>query len=173
MDAVSLFRDQVKAAHEFLEMTMNDVTPEQAHWAPPGVANPLGATYAHVTAGEDGFVSGMLKGGAPLLATTWVGRLGLSEPPPADASWGSWARGVRVDLAAVREYAHAIYASTDEYLASLADSDLARPIDLSAVGFGQQTLAWVISNGIVGHVMAHWGEIACLKGLQGGKGFPI
>src|SRR3990172_3479035 len=176
MSQVSLLRDQVKQAHEFLEGTVADVVPEQAHWLPPGKANPLGATYAHVLMGEDGFVNGMLRQAAPLAVTSWAGKVGVSEPPPPPfppKPWDQWGRQVRVDLSMLRQYAQAVYAVTDEYLASLADGDLTRQIDLSGVGLGTQTLGWVISNGVLGHVFSHWGEIACLKGLQGAQGFPV
>jgi len=55
---------------------MSDVTPEQAHWSPPGVANPLGAAYAHLVSSEDMFVNGMLAGGAPIMASTFAGKVG-------------------------------------------------------------------------------------------------
>ena len=61
---------------------MTDVTPEQAHWIPPGVALPIGASYAHVVVGQDSVINGMLKGGAPLFASSWAGKTGLSELPP-------------------------------------------------------------------------------------------
>ena len=175
MNSVSLLRDQLKQSHEFLEMIMNDVTPEQAHWTPPGIANPLGATYAHLVIGEDGFVNGMLKGSVPLMAGTWAGKVGLNEAPPSTPgeSWHQWGLRVRVDLGPLRQYAQAVYAATDQFLASLADSDLTRPIDLSGFGLGNQTLAWCLSNGVLGHVSGHFGEIACLKGLQGAKGYPF
>ncbi len=173
MDAISLLREQCQAAHGFLEETMKDVTPEQAHWLPTGKANPLGATYAHLVMGEDWFVNSLLKGGAPLAATSWAGKAGISEPPPMDASWDQWGRRVRVDLNALRQYAQAVYAATDEFLASLTDAALQRPIDLSAFGLGQQTLGWALSNGVAGHAHNHCGEIACLKGLQGMQGYPF
>ena len=175
MDATKLFRQQLQEAHWLLEETMKDVTPEQAHWTPPGIANPLGAVYAHLVLGEDGFVNGMLKGSAPLLAGAWAGKTGLSELPPSapGESWHQWGKQARVDLGAFRQYAQAVYASTDQFLASLADGDLTRPVDLSAFGLGNQTLAWTLSNGVLGHVHGHGGEIACLKGLQGAKGSPF
>jgi len=176
MNAVSLLRDQLNQSYQFLEMTLNDVTAEQAHWAPPGKANPLGATLAHLALGEDAFVNGMLKGSAPLAAGGWADKTGISEPPPPPfppKPWDLWGRSVRVDLDALRRYAGAVHAATGEYLASLTPADLTGGVDLSAVGLGQQTLAWVISNGVIGHRLSHWGEIACLKGLQGAKGFPF
>jgi len=38
MEPVSILKEQVEGAHGILEQTMADVTPEQAHWSPPGVA---------------------------------------------------------------------------------------------------------------------------------------
>ena len=73
---------------------------------------------------------------------------------------------MKVDLHALGQYREAVFSATDEYLSSLADDDLKRVMDLSAVGLGQRTLGWVISNAVLGHRLSHWGEISCLKGLQ-------
>ncbi|HMA33584.1 MAG TPA: DinB family protein [Chloroflexia bacterium] len=177
MDAVTLLRQQLQTAHEFMEGTMADVTPEQAHWPPPGVANPLGATYLHAVAAEDGIIHGMLQHTAPLLATSWAGRTGASEPMPVPGpdweQYGPWARRVRVDLAATRAYAQAVYAASDAYLASLTAEALDQPLDLSGVGMGTTDRGWVLSNLVVGHVHDLMGEISCLKGLQGARGYPF
>src|SRR3990172_9560312 len=121
MDGISLLRQQFQASHGWLEATLQDVTPEQAHWAPPGKANPLGATYAHVVLGEDAMINGMVNGGAPLFATAWAGKTGLSEMPPSPSDgqpWYAWARRVRIDLPALRQYAQAVYAASDQCLTS-------------------------------------------------------
>ena len=176
MSQVDLLREQLRQAEEFLETTLSDVTAGQAHWSPPGSANPLGATLAHLITGEDAFVGGMLAGKGPLGTGAWADRTGLSEPPPPPfppKPWNEWGRRLRVDLEALRGYGIAVFAATDEYLASLDDGNLARTMDLSVVGLGEQTLGWVISNAVLGHRLSHWGEISCLKGLQGGKGFPF
>jgi DinB family protein len=177
MDGIATVRQALGDAHAQLEATMQDVTPELAHWPPPGTANPLGATYAHVVISEDMIVHGMLQQGAPLFATTWAGRTGISEPMPMPGpeweNYGAWARRVRVDLGALREYAQAVYAATDTYLASLPTDALDRQLDLSALGMGQMTLAWVFSRMLFGHVDNICGEIACLKGIQGAKGYPF
>ena len=172
MDAISLLRQQFQEAHQFVEMTMQDVTAEQAHWAPPGKASPLGANYAHLVTGEDFIIQGMLKGGAPLAAAAGAGKVGVSELPPQDGAWDQWARQVKVDLPALKQYAQSVYAASDEYIASLTPDDLSRPLDLSAAGFGQQTMAFML-NIAVGHANSHMGEISCLKGLQGAKGYPF
>ena len=62
---------------------------------------------------------------------------------------------------------------TDEYLAALTPEDLDTPVDLSGVGGGQSTLGNVLGRRIVGHVDNIAGEISCLKGLQGLRGYPF
>jgi hypothetical protein len=177
MDALSMFRDQVKGAHEWVEATMADVTPEQAHWIPPGIANPLGATYAHMIVGEDAFVNAILKGGAPLGASTFAGQTGLSQPMPMPGpdwpKYQGWTRSVRLDLAALRKYAQAVYAATDAYLATLRPEDLARQVDFSDIGLGSQPVTWVLNRLVLAHIDDCCGEIAVLKGLQGAKGYPM
>ena len=176
MDATTLLRDQLKQAHELLETTMADVTAEQAQWLPPGVATPLGASYAHAVMAEDMIINGMLRGGAPLLGGEWAGRAGLSEPSPRFfgpewAGYAAWTRRVQVDLPALRAYAQAVYAASDAYLAGLPPADLDRELPLP--GMDHATLAWALSMMVIAHSNNLCGEIACLKGLQGAKGYPF
>jgi len=80
---------------------------------------------------------------------------------------------VKVDLPALNAYAQTVYAASDDYLASLRGKDLDRPVDLAALGLGQSTVGFVINNGILGNAFTHCGEISCLKGLQGKRGYPF
>jgi hypothetical protein len=176
MGQAQLLVDQLQQARQFLEGTMDDVTEEQAQWLPPGVSNPLGATYGHIVTGEDTFVNMVLRGAQPLSMAEWADKQGMNPPPPPPfppQSWDQWGRQVKVDLDALRKYAHAVFANTESYVGSLSDDQLAKPMDLSALGLGQPSMVWVVSNGILGHRLAHWGEISCLKGLQGAKGYPF
>jgi hypothetical protein len=177
---ISFFREELRAAHQLLEGTIEGVTQEQAHWTPPGIALPIGPTYAHIVLSEDGTLNGMLKGSAPLFASSWAGKTGVSElPPPPNPKapgfpdWSGWSRRVKVDLAKLRQYSKSVYAATDDYLASLSDEDLKRPVSLAALGLGESTLGYVLVNGVLGNALAHSGEISCLKGLQGKRGYPF
>ena len=117
-----------QSAHFILEATMADVTDEVANRPAPGTANSVGSSYAHAIFAEDAVVNGMLRGQAPLAATTWAGRTGFDRPMPMPGAaghggdLGEWYRTVRVDLAACREYAKAVAAATAEFIAS-ADDD--------------------------------------------------
>ncbi len=117
----------------------------------------------------------MLQGKAPLAAGEWAGRTGLSAPPPSEpgADWSNWARSVRVDLNALGAYTQAALANADAYLASLTEEGLERKIDLSVVGLGEQTVAFLVNNAVVAHVRDHCGEISALKGAQGLRGYPF
>lgn len=179
-ERIEALRDVLGAAHRLLEATMADVTREMAHWAPPGTALPIAACYAHVVIAEDGIVNGVIKGCAPLFYRAWSGKTGLSALPPApDPSghgipdWTAWARSVRVDPPEVRKYAEAVYRATEEFMATLTDEDLSRPLDLTAIGLGPSTVGFLLKKGLVGHAFTHAGEIACLKGIQGKKGSPF
>ena len=177
---ITFFREELKGAHQLLEGTMEGVTADQAHWAPPGIAIPIGATYAHIVLSEDGAINGMLKGAAPFFASSWAGKTGASElqPPPNPKvpgfpDWSGWGRRVKVDLAQFRPYAKAVYSATDEFLASLSDEDMKRPLSLAGLGLGESTWGFVLVNGVLGNVLTHSGEISCLKGLQGKRGYPF
>jgi hypothetical protein len=173
MDSISLLRAQFQGAHGLMESTINDVTPEQARWAPPGIANPLGATYFHVVAAEDFLLSARARNEKPLAAADFAGKTGTSEPPPPPGpGLDEWARRVQVDLPQVRQYAKAVYQHTDDWLATLSPDDLDKKIDMSSFGMGEQPVITLIN--IVGqHINNHLGEISCLKGLQGAKGYPF
>jgi hypothetical protein len=175
MDATALLRDQLRDAHAALERTVDGLDAAEVGWVPPGTANPIGATLAHVVIAEDVLVHAILQGGAPLLASTWARRTGLSEPMPMPGpGWGdypAWTRRVRVDLDDTMAYARATWDSSDAYLAALSDADLDRELDLAALGGGRRTVGWAAARLLVGHVDSITGEIACLKGLQGRGGY--
>lgn len=174
MTSIELYRDLLRSAHDFLEGTMADVTPRQLTWDPPGTAFSIAANYVHVVGSEDLGVQRLLRGKDSLATTTWAGRSGVSELPRMGPGGDlkAWSRRATVDLPALRRYARAVYAATDEYVASLAPADLARPLDLSELGFGEQSVLFVL-RALLANASLHTGEISCLKGLQGAKGYPV
>ena len=118
-----------------------------------------------------------------MFASTWDGKVGVSDcmplPGPVwdefewpDYSYREWARQTQVSVPMLRRYALAVYDASDNYLASLDEATLQRELDLSSMGYGKVTVAWVVSKLVIGHAYSIAGEIACLKGLQGLKGYP-
>jgi hypothetical protein len=169
MDAIAQLRSLFSQAHQTLEGTVADVSPEHARWNPPGKAVPIGASYAHALIGEDAVLCGMVRKTAPLIFTTWAQRSGLSEPPPQSPPWDDWARRVQIDLPALREYGQAVYAATDAYLASLSPADL----DVEIGGFGRKQKLGDFLASLALHAGWHTGEISSVKGLLNTKGYPF
>ncbi len=170
---VNFVRSEFQAVHNgWLEPTMKGLTAEQAHWQAPGRSAPIGAQYAHHIIGLDFLFLGFVRRGTPLGASSFADKTGLSEPYPMAGDWNEWARRVRIDLDALRQYAQAVYAAFDGQLAGLSDDDLATPVDMTPLGMGQQTIGSFLTTMLV-HAGAHTGEIAVTKGLQDLQGYPF
>jgi hypothetical protein len=167
--AISLLRAQYSQSFGWLEGTMDGVTDEVANFNPPGAPMPIAGLAAHIVTAVDFFVLHFAKGGAPLLLSSHADSSGVSEPPPQGA-WEEWGNRVQVDLPVFHEYAKAVFGAVDEYLATLSDGDLGNEIDMGP--FGTQTLEWVF-NIMILNTYSHTGEIACIKGMQGLKGYPM
>lgn len=167
--------NQLKAAHGALEQTMEGVTDEVAHFMPPGKANPIAGTYAHLVFAEDMFIHGFLKKTKPLAETTFKNKTGASELHPTEwqVAYPKWLKEVRLDIKQFREYAKAVFAESENYVASLTDADLEKDVDMSAFGMGSRKTYDFIANLISGHAYPIMGEISVLKGIQGLKGYPF
>lgn len=164
MDAVSLIRDQIAAAHDQMIRVMSPVTPDQAAWKLPGATtNTIGATFLHAYSTEDGLLHRMT--GAPTVfdAGNWRGRLGYD--PEA-----SWTLEGRSDPALLVEYAQAVAAATAEYLSKLTPDALDQQVETRQ---GPRPLGFRLTTILAGHKLTHMGEIAALLGCQGVKGLPF
>ncbi len=168
-NAINFLQGQLQGAHDLLAGTLADLTPEQAHHFVGGNSVPIVAHVGHVVVFEDMIINGLLKGGSPLFASTGTG---LSELPPQQPPWADWGRRVKVDMALSMAYAQQVFAASNAYIATLEDSALAQPLDLTRLGLGNQTVGFML-GALVLNAHVHTGEISCLKGLQGLKGYPI
>src|SRR3954471_3156166 len=105
--ASQILLNQLKAVHGALEQTMEGVTDEVAHFMPPGKANPIAGTYAHLVFSEDMFVHMFLKKDPPLCETTFKDKTGASELHPTEwqVAYPKWLKEVKIDVKKFREYA--------------------------------------------------------------------
>jgi len=125
--ARGLLRWHFQIAHALLDHAIDRLPLEVVNRCPAGSDVSAGVRYAHVVFREDLSVNGVLGAGKPLALSTWSGRTGLSEIPPllpGPEDWRAWAHRVRLDPNRLRAYARAVYASTDAYIAALADEAL-------------------------------------------------
>ena len=165
MDTLALLRFQIRECYAWLEMTLSDITEEQANWQPPGIANPIGATYAHLMITADAGFNSQLHGGMPIMATEFAGQIGLSEMPHAAGGWHDWSR-LRVDWALLRRYGRAVGECLERYLNGLSEEELQLRVDMSAHGLGVWKGLDIYNLHGISHPRLHGCEIACLKGLQ-------
>jgi hypothetical protein len=170
MDAISYIREDNKWANELLELVMQDVTQEQLEWIPPGIANPITATYTHAVVSEDAVIHQILKQEPSMFESSWKDKTGISEPQYR--SEFEWGRRLQVDLPLAKQYAQAVYQAADDYLESLSNQDLDQEVDLTEAGFGVKSVGWILSSLLLSHTNNLAGEISVLKGLQGAKGYP-
>lgn len=173
MSKKDLLKNQIQITRMVVDGTLGDVSSDQVMRAPGGKAHPIGATYAHAVLSEDGVVNGLLRKQQPLAATTFEGKTGISEPMPAfgEGDLFEWASKVKVDMPALREYAKAVHASTDQYIADLSDDDLDQKVEFG--GMGPTPISGIITLTAIVHPSNHIGEISALKGLGGAKGYPF
>lgn len=175
MDSMALLRMQLEHANNWLEGTLGEPSEDEVHAVPAGAANPIGVCYAHAVLVEDMVVNSMLRGSTPLFASVWEGKNGLSEPMPTPGpewpKYFDWTRGVRIDLPLFRRYAQAVYRDANAYLDTLTPEDLDREVDLGGSS-GTQSVGWILSVLLIGHLHDGTGELAAAKGLQGLGGYP-
>lgn len=130
----------------------------------------IGSVYAHSVWSEDAIVNGMLQGKPPIFkADGWEAKTGTAFPGD-QPSIGDWAKSFKMDYPKFQEYANAVFANTDSYLASLSDADLDKKIQTP---IGEQTIGWAVTTLLGTHFPQHVGEIAALKGVHGLKGLPF
>ena len=172
MDAVSLLSQQIRSAHEVVEGTVADLTAEQAQWDPAGKAVAAAPLFVHLASGEDLFLN-MMTGRQPLAMGAYAGETGISEPYPVQGGYDEWAKRVKIDLPQLRGYVQAVFKNTEDYVAGLTPEGLDKELDLSSAGLGKMSLGAFITMTSVIHPSNHIGEISCLKGLQGAKGYPF
>ena len=169
MEAKELLRAQFQTMHQFLDMTIADCSPEVLEkrdnaWT----INKIGALYAHIILAEDMMLNVMGKEGELVLKSDgWAEKLGIDNASPRQ---DEHLADLTIDLEAFREYAKAVAAATDDFLANATDEQFNREVESPV---GKQPFITFFANIGLTHVAGHWGEIAALKGVQGLKGLPF
>ena len=176
LTALQLIKDELKSSREIFDATSADILDDHLHKDPGGKALPLAALYAHVIFSEDAILQGMVRHTEPLFNSSWKNKTGASEiMPPMDENWSSanekWSHSVSIDMTQFREYAQAVFQSTDDYVNSLADADVDMIVDLG--NWGQKTVASILAGILIGHRYSLTGEISAVKGIFGVKGYPF
>ena len=174
MKVQDVARQQLGFWHGTCGAIMGDCGDSLNKQLPNATITSIGSIYAHMVFAEDGIVNGMLQGKTPIFHSDgWQAKTGVSWPgdpgsPPSIN--GGWAKSTKMDYPKFQEYADAVFANTDSYLANLSDADLEKKIQTP---IGEQTIGWAVTTLLGTHAPQHIGEIAALKGVQGLKGLPF
>lgn len=169
MEARELLRAQFQTIHQFLDMTIADCSPEVLEKKDDAwTINKVGSLYAHIVLSEDMMLNGMGKGGDLVLKSDgWEEKLGIHDASPRQ---DEHLADLTIDLETFCEYAKAVAAATDDFLANATDEQLNKEVDSPV---GKQPFITFFANIGLTHIAGHWGEIAALKGVQGLKGLPF
>jgi hypothetical protein len=171
MNTVEMLQYSLDNAFGILGQVTGDLTQEQADWTPPGIANPIGATYWHAISGVDEIVHKWGQEIDPLnLKEGWQERvLAVTAPEPEQGGdWLTYMQAIRVDLPQLHEYSERVCDQVRIWVRSLSPADLERQIKTPV---GELNLGQMLETFVVWHVNAHCGEIAALKGCQGARGY--
>jgi hypothetical protein len=144
LDAAGLLRAQVREVHRELNAGLTEWLRAVAPAAPP-VGSRVVALYLHAATVEDVTIHSLLRGVTPLHASDWAGQ------GPANYS--------TADLVPLRAYAQQVFAATDAYLARLGPDEASHPVDLTRLGQGRPTVAWVVSKFVVLQLAQIYGEL--------------
>lgn len=159
LSAGALLRWQFRLAHELLDRAIEQLFAGTDSIQSRCRGTSPAACYAQVVWCEDVSINGMLTtGGIPLALSVWAGRTGLSELPPlAEATdWREWGRRVQLDFPRFQTYARAVYAATDNYLATLPDE---------AIDTSHAERPGCLLSALLLTLSMRRGEIACLLTL--------
>ena len=174
MNVQETVRQQLGFWHGALGGIMGDCGEALNKQMPNATITSIGSIYAHMVFAEDAIVNRMLQDKDSIFQSDgWQQKTGVrwpSEPGGRPEMSPDWAKSLKMDLPKFQEYANAVFANTDAYLANVSDADLGKKVQTP---IGEQTAAWMVANVLATHAPQHAGEIAALKGVQGLKGLPF
>ena len=170
MTAVELIRIEMKRLRKALEGALDGLTADQLHAVPAGhpKANTIAWGVWHVVRTEDNVVRFVLQNRrTPVWTEAGYGdKLGL--PPVAQGTGMTTddAHGLRLkDVGLFREYMQKVWASSDEFVATLDPAALDRAVTIKPLG--EMTVGRALAQVCVAHGFQHFGEIELARTLLG------
>lgn len=141
------------------------LTSQQLTWKPAANANPIGFIFWHFIRSQDEIVAGLQKKPSVWMKEKWWGKMGAdTKASGAGAKEPEVDRAAAVPISLMIAYAEAVARVTQEYLSTLADSNLNNPTDPNRP---KRTVVVMLRSFIIAHGWWHIGEIKYLKGMQG------
>jgi hypothetical protein len=171
MNTIDLLKYSLGNAFGILGQVTADLTQEQADWVPPGIANPIGATYWHTVSGTDLIVHKWCAGQTPIFESAdWRDKVLLASGPEVEGETREHMLSIQVDLPALHAYTQAVAEAVQAWLSTQCPEDLERQLESP---IGEMNLGQMLETFVIWHINAHCGEISALKGCLGVKGYPF
>ena len=164
MEIIEYLNGSLVSVHTMMNIALQDLSPEVAHWQPTGTANSIAQLLAHMVGAEDRAINVSIKGGATL-GEIWGAKTGIPQE-----RGGHWRKDWALDIDAFSDYSKAVQASATECLATMTADDLNKEVQWFN---GPNTTAGLLRQVVLKHPLLHSGEISALKGMQGLKGLPM
>lgn len=168
MTTVEYIRDLNTHMRRLVDDAMRDTTTAQFNWAPPGTASPISAILIHLLTSEDYFIQEVLQEKPRLWESAgWSEKTGVKDTPDFGGNWEAFKQMI-LPMEPALDYQAAVRHATDAYLEKMTLADLDRRVKFAG---RMDTVAYIFTHTIC-HTITHAGEIAAVKGIQGGKGLP-
>lgn len=164
MNAAEYATQQCETSLGLLAAIAGGMDDASYNWKPGGTANPAGKTHVHALTSVDFFINVAARDQERL----WTGfalKNGLPDNPRE-----IWIFDGAIPYATMQEFATQLQKSVIEYVASLTDSDLDREVE--AAPYGRKAVGFLVQFSAT-HAIAHGGDMAAVKGIQGLKGLPF
>ena len=168
MDAKTYLQKQIKQMWGLQDSVIKGLSDALLNKEPEGTASPAGVIWLHSTYSEDSFI-GMLSGEAKLWDTgNWQSRFGLETAPNYGEDWQQYHQAP-LTVADLQAYTEAVRAQTTAVLDAMTDEDLDDTVKFFTESDPKADV-WTL---LVAHSLHHFGEIAAIIGVMGGKGLPF
>jgi hypothetical protein len=168
--------------HLFPELLVPGLSREQLHWQPEGHDTSIMFALWHAYRATDELVHGIVAQKPSVFATQgWSERLPVEKmgvTPFGNGASREQIGALDLHIDDVLEYAKAVGASINAYLASISDEQAAEEIALPFFtgvypDVDRMSRIETIAFFAIGHVSEHLGEVQFIKGLLGMKGAPL
>jgi len=173
MSTTEFIRSGLRRMHSDYDNSIGDLTDEQMQWKATDKGLPISFILWHYVRTEDNIINYVLQGRSTIwLAGGWNERFGLHKAAQGTGMSHEEAQALSIaPKEAWLEYQKAVWAATDEFLATVDDAYLQERTTVKPLGEMPKESA--IGMMCLTHGFTHLGEIQHVRGLLGLKGMAV
>lgn len=164
MTGPEVLQDAFERVRDAVHPAVNGLTVDELVFRPDPESNSIAWLVWHLTRIQDDHVAGLTGGEQVWIADGWVDRFGLPLDP-ADTGYGhdpDAVAAVTADAHLLLGYFEDVHDRTLEFLATLADPDLARVVDTS---WDPPVTVSIRLVSVIADDLQHVGQAAYIRGI--------